>query len=361
MKVALVLHSKVFSNREGRLYEYVFGSSSYKGVFRDYADRGNRIDFFEEDIFKAGFEAMARAYDHFDFQFAIDIPPALVESLLAAGKTIAGGCPPYAASKQYQALVLSKNKKTSGILPQQILVSSADELSAINAKKLISWFKSEYLIVKSFYSSRSTMYGGFDYHIFHKCSWPVFVDYVLKQEGWFSPLNGIVVSELITTSGGRDNGIVHKLHIPTGFSKSTNAIWPLKCAKMLGEYHLDKIGNDIKIMADIFEFRGWSYGDMESYRQTAMNVMEAFFSLPCLFSVDMMISSEGRIYVLELNKMAATFLEPFGRSAKTSLQEYMDNVFSCAMGLKPSLEGYRDYKIKNDVIEDAEDGVWISA
>lgn len=360
MKVALVLHSKVFLNREGRLYEYVFGNPSYKGVFRDYADSGNRIDFFEEDIFKAGFETLARAYDHFDFQFAIDIPSALVESLLAAGKTIAGGCPPYAASKQYQALVLSKNKKTSGILPQQILISSADEFRAINAQKLISWFKSEYLIVKSFYSSRSTMYGGFDYHIFHKRSWPVFADYVLKQEGWFSPLNGIVVSELITTSGD-GNGIVYKFHIPTGFSKSTNAIWPLKCAKMLGEYHLDKIGNDIKAMADVFELKGWAYGDMEPCRQTAIGLMEAFFPLPCLFSVDTMISSEGRIYVLELNKMAATFLEPFGRNAKVVLREYMDNILSCATGLKPSLEGYMDYKIKNDVIEGAEDGVWISA
>jgi len=320
-----------YSGNEEFTYKYLFGNARYIGIIRDYLFSGYEVEIFEGKLFHFHSKEIIDRFDRFDFQFSAATAPAHIENILSKGKFISGWSPPHLGYKKNQALALDNIGLKPAILPKQIAIPSYEKLKSISKWEVSRWYSTDFLIAKAFRSSASTMPDNTNYLIFHKDSWDRFIDYAKDHTRWFYGFNGILISELIQTDdpyAGNNNAVFHKVYLPCGLPQAVFSNWSLKCHKISAKFHLDKIGNDIKEMREVFELQTWMEGDLESYRGILMRITDSYLQIPCLFGVDIVINPDGRLHILEFNKIAATFLDVFVGMSKSHLEEYMDIVKS---------------------------------
>jgi hypothetical protein len=99
----------------------------------------------------------------------------------------------------------------------------------------------------------------------------------------------------------------------------------LQCRKLSASIEIDRIGDHICNLGDIFKSESWEPGHLEEYRADLLALTDVLPSRPCLYSADIMIKPSGQMCFLELNKLAGTFLEKiYGDQCPLSL--YMKNL-----------------------------------
>ena len=329
-----LLGRNISQNSQGqKTADYIVGTDTYPGIVREYAHRGHLVELLEERFFLKHGADLYRKYDLFDMQFSARIPPDLIGKLETEGKKIIGWASPQLAGKDAQADLLTHNPRTARFLPQQVVLSGYEQLEIFKDRKTLPEIDAEYLLAKPLYSSRSRMPDGSDYRVFHKSAWFRFIELALKHSSWFSNDNGLLVAELIETRDPylkNNNAVLHKVHIPAGFSDALFRQWPLQCRKLSARFELQRIGENICNLGDLFQFESWKPGLLEDYREDLLALAQALPPRPCLYSADLMIRPDGRLVFLEFNKLAGTFLEKiYGDQCPLGL--YMENL--AQMGL----------------------------
>ncbi|HBB68081.1 MAG: hypothetical protein A2X28_05620 [Elusimicrobia bacterium GWA2_56_46] len=336
-RVAIVLRGSLFncafnkSYAQSYLQKYLFGDGFFSGELSFYKNSGLEADILEEERCDlAGAEIFSR-YDVFDLQLTADIPSYFVLYCLSNGKKVFGWAPRQFFSKQAQSIYLALHPPGRILLPEQILVPDRKALGSAAVRNAVGKFRSEYLIAKSFYSARSRMPDGSDYRIFHRDKIGDFADFASRQDKWFHRDNGLVLSELLQTRDPYLNGsnhVVHKVHLPSGLSARACGKWPLACNRISGQLQLAKARDEVKTIGELFRQHSWEDGCLETYRRELFDLIRIITPLPCLFGADLMISEEGRPFLLELNKIAATFLHIYKNNRPSPLEEYLNAVLS---------------------------------
>lgn len=360
---ALLANGTGTASHEAYAKRYLFGDGSYQGLLCDYLAYGWSLDIIEETRFKASMGEFYLDYDRFDFQFASNISIDLVENLLARDSEVVGWGPPQLGSKQVQALLLASNTEAVDMHPQQLIVSNKCDLEKIDRQTIVENFSSEYLLAKAFYSSNATMPDGSGYRVFRKANWNKFVELALSNDSWFSVRDGLIISELIETRDPYlecNNAVVHKVHVASGLTNTDERAWRLVCKKLSAQLHLDRVGNSIKPISELFEFRAWSYAYLDDYREELEVVSDTFFNTPCLFSADFMIKPDGQLLFLEINKIAGTFLDHPENGTHIPLADYMRLTTSGKLENRLTRKNIIDYRQKlSQVLGASKDLNWL--
>jgi hypothetical protein len=322
-----------FSNDAHASYmsKYLLGYPGFEGVVEAYRQNGFHITVYEERYFQDEIEWRPESYafDCYDFQFAASLSANFIKDLAQRGIAVSGWCIPRLGNKALQAKYLSRVLGMRASIPRQLHVSRESALQEIAATTIDRYFNEPYLIVKSFFGSRSRMVDGSDYVLFHKHHWKTFCGYAKDHPAWFAGEHGIVVSELVQTHDpylGNNNAVWHKVHLPGGMPEKTYRDWPLKCNRISARYHVDRIGSGVKPIGGILETFSWDVGDLERYRGKLVAMIQDYSPTPCLFGLDVMIKPNGELQLLEINKIAGTYSDPLGRDNHSVLQEYMETV-----------------------------------
>lgn len=326
-------------------YRYLLGDSEFKGILSSYIDKGFCIDLFQEDYFATAYKKFINHYEHFNFQFAIKIPVNIVYDCLQNNKIVYGWAPPELDAKSFQAIFISCQPQLKyNLLPRQLIIPRMKHSIPIRRHHINKWFLSRYIIAKSIFSAKSKMPDGSEYRIFRKENWGKFKALANRKTSWFEEGNGLILSEFIEAAGqglNAYNHVVHKIHLSSGYAADTS--WPFTCQTMSSCIYLDGIGSGIKCLNEIFQHTTWGTGSLEAYKKELTDLAQGLSTLPCLFGIDAMITSKGKLVVLELNKVAATFLEIKGSDNKTPLEKYIDYILSYAYKPKSMLKKLRRY------------------
>jgi hypothetical protein len=302
-------------------YRYLFGESSrFPGILSLYLEGGWSIDIFEEGYFNTCVSRRTLSkYGLIDVQFASEPNHELLET---CHRGVIGWAP-FLGSKQMQALRLSLNPETCSLLPRTLLIPDKKSLQAAKQSEVNSHFPPGYLITKPFFSTHSKMPDNSEYRIFHRNAWNDLRNLALSRaDSWLRRDSGLMVSELIQTRDpylGNRNHVVHKVHLPSGEIPGN---WSLECRKMAARLSLERIGDGIASLDQLFHLDFWNFGRLENYRETLSLLMRDLTPAPCLFGVDLMITPDGALHWLEFNKIAGTYLDPTGKNGKAPLEDF---------------------------------------
>jgi len=342
--------------------KYIIGDGFNPGIIREYYRRGWQVDVIEQSNFMDCVDNDF-AYDVIDFQFATEVPLSLIENLLTSKHFIAGWWPGLLTNKCFQAIFIRENVSTKTCISRQVAMWSAGAVSSVTFESIDRFMESEHLIVKSFYTALSKMPDGRDYLVLKKSMWNHFIKIAIYRPVWFIGGQGIIVSELIQTheepfEGA--NNIVHKVHLATGLKGELMRGWSLECHKLLNSLKIDSIGDTIKEFGELYESRGWIRGSLESYRSTIEQLSLALPPFPSLYGADFMCQPNGRLVLLEFNKLAGTYLDPLGSGGKTPLEAYVEAVTSMDLDTEAQLESYRKFlKRFGETLRQIEPVTWI--
>lgn len=306
-------------------YRYLFGLDGYRGILRDYIAHGCQLNVIDEGYFKYAFDELVPNYAGFDFQLSGNIDTAYPRALLQYGKGVIGWAPPVLGSKKFQAVALNNAPLTAHVVPRQIHLSTLGYVEYLAGQSLESYFPSQYVIAKPFYSSRSRMLDGSDYRILHTSCWHEFAQEMLANPDWFDGVNGIVLMEFVQTEdpyADNRNAVVHKINLPAGFCGSEFDEWPLACDKFVGTVKLERARHSVQPFGAVLDEHWWMDGSLEQYRTVLKDILQALLPAPCLVSIDLVIRPSGKVAFLELNKLAGSFGNDSGTSL-SSLERYM--------------------------------------
>ncbi|MHA1680328.1 MAG: hypothetical protein ACTSUE_04930 [Promethearchaeota archaeon] len=345
-----------FNNDRRRDYKirYLLGDGRYKGIINAYHERGYEVTVVEENHFNTHFSRMSREHSAFDFQFSGSIPCTRVQELLDRDATVTGWAPWELGGKHVQAKVVHECGNIGLNLPRQVLIPTCGHLEVLEAEKILSWIPSDFMIVKSWFSSKSRMVDGSDYRVFHRSQLEKFIDFAMDRDGWFTRTGGVILSEFVETRdahAGDANAVVHKVHVPTGLMDDYGG-WSFHCQKIVANVRLKEVGGNIKPLGEIFRVESFLTGDLHEYRDILGKFVSTLGSLPCLYGIDIMVTPDGRLNFLELNKLAGTFGDYYSGNFGSPLEEYMKLItnFKSKNGMRVEPGGLTTGSPREDVV-----------
>jgi hypothetical protein len=312
-------------------YHYLLGNEIFPGLLSYYAEHGWVVEIVREEYFNYAYKDLAPHYDLIDVQFASQTTKEVMMDLLYANRMVTGWAPSLLGNRLAQTLLLYFYEDTRKLLPYHLIIPHQESIATIKQQEVEEWFPSDFLIVKSFFSSGSKMPDGGDYRILHKKDWTMFADMAQHCDPWFSDDNGLIVAELIETSDPyvpASKHVLHKAHLASCLPEEILSSFVYHCDKLSARLHLHKTYGHICQLGEVFEEEAWRKASIKNYSRELFGLAEMLSPVPCLFSVDLMIKNDGTLKWLEFNKLAGTYLNVSEKLKRTPLQDYLDAVMN---------------------------------
>jgi hypothetical protein len=301
--------------------KYLFGNGVTDGVVGHCLSNGISCDIWLEADFKNQFNETAPHYDLIDFQWASNIPFVFIDRLMAMKKMISGWAPPEMGDKSFQALLLASGKGT-GVFPvSQVLFYDINQLPTIQQSEINRHFSTDCLIAKPFSTAHSHQLGKYGYYVAKRNRWEDFLKFAQEQCAWFKGHKSLIVQEFHNTQG---QTLIHKTFFATGFFERTLSPNFSLCFTIPGSISNEGNTGPVVPFAEVYRMHSWVWEDVP-YRKNFLRPLSSILPpFPCLYGVDLVAAESGALYILELNKIAGTYLGSGSSSSTSPLSQYLN-------------------------------------